>query len=91
MPTGKQYADEALKIYNMKPQAGYIWGTMNKLWNAADQAALERKYKSDPNKYADYKLGAQYGSKWIGHRVWDCSGLTKDCGDRSGYSVYRHG
>lgn len=90
MATGKQYAKEALKIANMNPKAGYIWGTMGKLWTAADQAALERKYNSDPSKYSDLKLGAQVGKKWIGHNVWDCSGLTKDCGQKLGLN-YHHG
>lgn len=90
MPTGKQYAKEAKKVLDIKPQAGYIYGQMDKLWTAADQAALERKYNSDHNKYKDYELGAQIGGKWIGHRVWDCSGLTKYCGDKLGLS-YRHG
>ena len=90
MATGKQYADEAIKVYNRKPKAGYIYGTMNKLWTAQDQAALERKYKSDPVKYSNYKLGAEKGSKWIGHTVFDCSGLTKYCGAKLGLN-YAHG
>ncbi len=90
MPTGKQYAKEALKVFNLTPKAGYIWGTMNKLWTASDQAALEKKYKSDPNRYNDLELGAKLGKKWIGHRVWDCSGLTKYCGQQLGLSYY-HG
>lgn len=90
MITGKQYAAEAIKIYETKPKAGYIWGTMNKLWTAADQAALEKKYKSDPEKHKDLKLGAQYGKKWIGHKVWDCSGLTKNAAQNLGLN-YHHG
>lgn len=90
MPTGREYAQEALKILEIKPHPGYIMGTMNKLWTAADQKALEQKYYSNPTKYDDYKLGAQIGKKWIGHRVWDCSGLTKDCGKRLGLN-YHHG
>lgn len=90
MPTGREYAQEALKILEIKPHPGYIMGTMNKLWTSADQKALEQKYYSNPTKYDDYKLGAQIGKKWIGHRVWDCSGLTKDCGKRLGLN-YHHG
>ena len=90
MPTGKEYAKEALKVLDLKPQAGYIYGTMNKLWTKADQEALVRKYNSNPTKYDDLKLGAKNGSKWIGHRVWDCSGLTKYCGQQLGLN-YHHG
>jgi hypothetical protein len=90
MVTGKQYAAEALKVLDIKPAAGYIWGTMNKLWTAADQAALEKKYNSNPSKYSDLELGAKVGSKWIGHLVWDCSGLTKYCGVKLGLS-FHHG
>lgn len=90
MPTGREYAQEALKILDIRPAAGYIMGTAGKLWTAADQKALEQKYYSDPVKYSDYKLGAQVGKKWIGHRVWDCSGLTKDCAKKLGLN-YHHG
>ena len=90
MATGKQYAKEALKVFNITPKPGYIWGTMNKLWTAADQTALEKKYKTDPGRYRDLELGAKIGKKWIGHRVWDCSGLTKYCGQQLGLNYY-HG
>lgn len=90
MPTGREYAQEALKILDIRPAAGYIMGTAGKLWTASDQKALEQKYYSDPVKYSDYKLGAQVGKKWIGHRVWDCSGLTKDCAKKLGLN-YHHG
>lgn len=67
---------------------GYIWATAGELWTEAKQKALEKKYYSDPVKYADYKQGAEEGSKWIGHRVTDCSGLPKkalaDLGIKSG-------
>jgi hypothetical protein len=63
---------------------------MNKLWTKADQDALVKKYNSNPSKYSDLKLGAQVGSKWIGHIVFDCSGLTKFCGQKLGLN-YHHG
>ena len=47
----------------------YIWGTAGETWTAAKQAKLER------TKDADRAQGRRYGSKWIGHRVADCSGL----------------
>ena len=48
---------------------GYIWGTAGEAWTAAKQAALEKTTD------ADRAQGRQYGSKWIGHKVADCSGL----------------
>ena len=48
---------------------GYIWGTAGESWTAAKQKELERTTDSDRAQ------GRQYGSKWIGHKVADCSGL----------------
>ena len=48
---------------------GYIWGTAGVMWTAAKQADLEKT--TDSNR----EQGRKYGSKWIGHRVSDCSGL----------------
>ena len=48
---------------------GYIWGTAGEAWTAAKQKELER------TKDADRAQGRKYGSKWIGHKVADCSGL----------------
>ena len=82
--TGKQYAAKVLEVYHLKPKAGYILGTRGKLWTAKDQEKL--------NKTTDekYKYGRLYGKKWIGHRVWDCSGLTYDSGLQLGLK-YHHG
>ena len=82
--TGKQYAEEALKIYRMEPKAGYIWGTKGILWTQKRQEALEKT--TDENRAKSRK----YGKKWIGHHVWDCNGLTADCGKKLGIS-YHHG
>lgn len=90
MVTGKQYADEVLKRSSVTPQPGYIWGTSGQIWRQCDQTALEKKYYSDPKKYADLKLGAEIGSKWIGHIVYDCSGLTMRSGKTLGLD-YAHG
>ena len=90
MPTGKEYAALAMEVYNLKPQAGYIWGQSGATWTQAKQDALVAKYKSDPKKYSDYKMGAEYGKKWIGHKVWDCSGLTMERAKKLGLS-YHHG
>ena len=48
---------------------GYIWGTAGQLWTEKDQKQLEKT--TDPDRANSRK----YGSKWIGHRVSDCSGL----------------
>lgn len=42
---------------------GYIWGAAGETWTAAKQARATRP------------MTVQYGAKWIGHRVADCSGL----------------
>jgi hypothetical protein len=48
---------------------GYIWGTAGEMWTQARQEKLERTTD------ADRANSRKYGSKWIGHRVADCSGL----------------
>ena len=48
---------------------GYIWGIAGEKWTAAKQKELEK------TKDADRAQGREYGSKWIGHTVADCSGL----------------
>lgn len=90
MPTGKEYAAKAMAVYNMKPQAGYIWGQAGATWTAAKQKALEKKYYSNPSKYSDYEKGAKYGKKWVGHVVYDCSGLTSKLAKDLGLS-FHHG
>lgn len=90
MPTGKEYAEEVLRRASVSPQPGYIWGTSGQIWRQCDQDALVRKYNSDPVKYKDLKLGAQIGSKWIGHVVYDCSGLTMRSAKPFGLN-YAHG
>lgn len=90
MVTGKQYAQEVLRLANVQPQPGYIYGTAGKIWRKADQEALAKKYNSDPVKYANYKLSVSMGAKWYGHIVYDCSGLTSKAGKNLGLS-YHHG
>ncbi len=48
---------------------GYIWGTAGENWTVAKQKELEKTTDSDRAQ------GRAYGSKWIGHKVADCSGL----------------
>lgn len=52
-----------------RESAGYIWGSYGQLWTEARQRALNKTTDED------HKISRQYGSKWIGKRVWDCSGL----------------
>lgn len=54
---------------------GYIWGTAGVMWTEKRQNDLKAKYEKDQKDNAELKLGAEIGSKWIGHMVTDCSGL----------------
>ena len=63
---------------------GYIWGTAGESWTAAKQKELEKTTDSDRAQ------GRAYGSKWIGHRVADCSGLFSWAFKQLGGYVY-HG
>ena len=64
--------------------AGYIWGTAGVEWTEARQkqkvSYMVSKYgsnwKTDPEAKKDnYYSAAANGAKWIGHIVYDCSGL----------------
>ncbi len=63
---------------------GYIWGTAGEKWTAEKQKELEKT--TDSNR----AQGRQYGNKWIGHRVADCSGLFSWAFRQLGGSIY-HG
>ena len=63
---------------------GYIWGTAGEKWTAEKQKELEKT--TDANR----AQGRQYGNKWIGHRVADCSGLFSWAFRQLGGSIY-HG
>lgn len=71
-------------LYCLTEKWGYIWGKCGILWTQARQKALEDKYKADPDKYSDYKLGALYGARWIGHFVADCANLLRWAAKKSG-------
>lgn len=73
--TGHQLAQTVLTA--LERQGGYIWGQSGATWTQSKQKNLEKKYSSNPEAYTDYKYSAKYGSKWIGHPVWDCSGLCR--------------
>ena len=83
--TGKQVAEKVLTALSRK--GGYIWGQSGAEWTASKQNALERKYNQNPEAYADYKGSAKYGKKWIGHPVWDCSGLCRWALKQFGISI----
>ncbi len=53
----------------LKEGWGYIWGTAGEIWTAEKQKELRK------TKDADRAQGREYGSKWIGKKVADCSGL----------------
>ena len=68
----------------LKDKWGYIWGTAGERWTALKQTNLEKT--TDP----DRALGRAYGSKWIGHKVADCSGLFSWSFHQLGGTMY-HG
>ena len=72
---GETFAQKVETAYAEK--WGYIWATSGEPWTEAKQKKLEEKYRANPVKYSDYKLSAEQGAKWIGHKVADCSGLVK--------------
>ena len=57
---------------------GYIWGTRGQTWTQASQSAATRE------------MTVKYGSRWIGRRVADCSGLFVWAYKQLGGSIY-HG
>lgn len=68
--------------YSVDVKGGYQWGTAGVLWTEAKQkqrvSYMVNKYGADWKKTGkgdNYYYAALYGSKWIGHYVWDCSGL----------------
>lgn len=86
MITGKQIAETTREAFECK--GGYIMGQMGATWTAAKQANMEKAYKADPEKNAKYKSSVQYGSQWIGHRVWDCAGLPRWAAKEHGLAIH---
>ena len=84
MGTGRQIADYALGAYDVK--GGYIYGQQGSEWTQAKQTAMANNKKDDPN----YTESIKYGSQWIGHKVWDCSGLTRQAALQAGANIH-HG
>lgn len=84
MGTGRQIAEYAEGAYNAK--GGYIYGKVGQVWTEAAQAQMEKEKAGDP----DYAESIRYGKQWIGHKVWDCSGLTMKGAQQAGASIH-HG
>ena len=84
MGTGRQIAEYAKGAYDVK--GGYIYGQQGQEWTAAKQAAMEKNKAGDP----DYAESIRYGKQWIGRRVWDCSGLTRQAAKVAGADIH-HG
>ena len=64
--------------YALDNKWGYIWGASGGTWTEADQRKATRKQT------------IEYGSRWIGHRVADCSGLFTWAFKQLGGTMY-HG
>ena len=86
MATGNEIAKTTLEAYECK--GGYIWGQQGAEWTAAKQANLEKKYNADPEGMVNYKGSATYGKQWIGHRVWDCAGLSRWAAAQHGIAIH---
>lgn len=84
MGTGRQIADYALNAYNVK--GGYIYGKIGQIWTATAQAKMEKDQAGNP----DYAESIRYGKQWIGHQVWDCSGMTMKGAEQAGAKI-NHG
>lgn len=72
--------------YALNIKAGYIWGKTWELWTAAKQTQYARDYANDSNR----ATSVQYGGKWDGHYVTDCSGLFTWAFNQLGGKMY-HG
>ena len=59
------YTDQLIKLFKqaLNEGWGYIWGGSGETWTQAKQDAATRD------------MTVQYGQKWVGKRVADCSGL----------------
>ena len=64
--------------------AGYIWGTSGVAWTKKRQEQINNTTD------AKYEQARKYGAKWIGHVVYDCSGLFVWAFKQLGGSIY-HG
>ena len=63
---------------------GYIYGTAGRLWTEA----LQRSWSEPPHK--NYEKTKQYGARWIGKKVTDCSGLPLWALKQLGEEIVHH-
>lgn len=63
---------------------GYIYGTAGRLWTEA----LQRSWSEPPHK--NYEKTKQYGARWIGKNVTDCSGLPLWALKQLGEEIVHH-
>ena len=70
--------------YALEQHWGYIYGTAGEMWTEAKQRELEKTTD------ADRKSSREYGAKWIGSIVTDCSGLLAKVFAQLGGYIY-HG
>lgn len=59
---------------------GYIWGAAGQIWTQADQDRV----KNDPEGRAQTK---EYGQKWVGKHVIDCSGIPYKIAKDNGIKI----
>lgn len=73
-------ASELVRLFRVAfdERWGYIWGKSGQVWTQANQAASTRD------------MTVRYGSKWIGRKVADCSGLFVWAYKQQGEKIY-HG
>lgn len=72
--------------YALDHDYGYIYGKEHVLWSKEKQEAYVRDYSDDPQR----KASCEYGGKWAGHYVTDCSGLFSWAFKQLGGTMY-HG
>lgn len=77
MADAQELVDYAVGVYRLP--AGYIWGSYGQTWTKEKQQAATRETTK------------KYGSKWIGMRVWDCSGIPYAFFRDRGLSPNYHG
>lgn len=63
---------------------GYIYGTAGRLWTEA----LQKAWSAPPHK--NWEKTKQYGDRWIGKRVTDCSGLPLWALKQLGEEIVHH-
>lgn len=91
-------AEQAVEYFKnaLAEKWGYIFGQSGAMWTESDQKQkvnyMVKNFGSDWKKSADAKANKYYnsaklGSKWIGHRVADCSGMFVGLYRKYGLSI----